>query len=72
MKNLFYILILGAFSFGASPMSDGGALGWYGYDSLLSSELYMTNNADDDNDDSIQRKRRHRRRRKIGPARKGW
>ena len=72
MKNIIYILAFIAFSFGADQSSRfNGALDWYGYNALLSTELYTEDHLDDDDDD-LFRKRRHRRRRKIGPAKKGW
>ena len=73
MKKIIYILTFIAFSFGAvtSDRFDG-ALDWYGYSSLLSTQLYTDNNFIDEDDDVVFRKRRHRRRRKIGPSKKGW
>ncbi len=72
MKNMIYILTFIAFSFAANQ-SNGfdGALDWYGYNSLLSTELYTENHLGGD-DDNVFRKRRHRRRRKVGPSKKGW
>ena len=73
MKRLVYILTFLAFSFGASSSNSfDGALDWYGYNSLLSTDLYSENHLDDNSEDSVFRKRRHRRRRKIGPSKKGW
>tara|TARA_B100001123_G_C14623823_1_gene754901 strand:+ start:106 stop:297 length:192 start_codon:yes stop_codon:yes gene_type:complete len=60
-----------AFAYSVIETFDG-ALDWYGYNSLLSTELYMQNNLGDGDDDNVERKRRHRRRRKIGPSKKGW
>ena len=73
MKNIIYILAFMAFSFGAEQSGRfNGALDWYGYGTLLSTELYTENHMDDDDNDNLFRKRRHRRRRKIGPSKKGW
>ena len=73
MKDIIYILIFITLSFGASQSSQfDGALDWYGYNSLLSTDLYTENHMDDDGEDGLFRKRRHRRRRKIGPSKKGW
>ena len=69
MKNIIYILTFIAFSFAANEFD--GALDWYGYNALLSTELYTENHLGDDDDD-VFRKRRHRRRRKVGPSKKGW
>ena len=72
MKNIIYILVFIALSFAANqPNRFDGALDWYGYSALLSTELYTEDHMDDDDDD-VFRKRRHRRRRKIGPSKKGW
>tara|TARA_B100001250_G_scaffold412036_2_gene442193 strand:+ start:1014 stop:1193 length:180 start_codon:yes stop_codon:yes gene_type:complete len=58
---------------GASASNQfSGALDWYGYNSLLQTDLYTENNLGDDSDGDVFRKRRHRRRRKIGPSKKGW
>tara|TARA_X000001036_G_C20210120_1_gene615329 strand:+ start:310 stop:528 length:219 start_codon:yes stop_codon:yes gene_type:complete len=72
MKHIIYILTFIAFSFGANQ-SNGfdGALDWYGYNSLLSTELYTANHLGAE-EDEVFRKRRHRRRRKVGPSKKGW
>ena len=72
MKKYTYILFLIAFGFSATSFNDAGALDWYGYDSLISSDVYSNNQMDNDEDDGVFRKRRHRRRRKIGPSKKGW
>ena len=73
MKNIIYILTFIAFSFAANQ-SNGfdGALDWYGYNALLSTELYTENHLGDNDDNNVFRKRRHRRRRKVGPSKKGW
>lgn len=73
MKHIIYILTFLSFSFGAVASGQfGGALSWYGYNSLLSTEMCMEGNLIDDGNDAVDRKRRHRRRRKIGPSKKGW
>ena len=74
MRKFKYILVslLIAFSFSASSFNDAGALNWYGYDSLIASDVYTNNQMDDSEDGALFRKRRHRRRRKIGPSKKGW
>ena len=73
MKNIIYILAFIAFAFCANqPNRFDGALDWYGYNALLSTELYTEDHMDDDGDDDVFRKRRHRRRRKIGPSKRGW
>jgi len=72
MKNIIYILAFVAFAFCANqPNRFDGALDWYGYNALLTTELYTENHMEDEDDD-VFRKRRHRRRRKIGPSKKGW
>ena len=75
MKKIFYILTLCLFtaslSYAAGPPRSCDALGWHGYDSLISSDLFSNDDWDDE-DDEIFRKRRHRRRRKIRPPHKGW
>ena len=72
MKNIIYILAFVAFAFCANqPNRFDGALDWYGYNALLTTELYTENHLEDEDDD-VFRKRRHRRRRKIGPSKKGW
>ena len=49
MKNIIYILAFMAFSFGAEQSGRfNGALDWYGYGTLLSTELYTENHMDDD------------------------
>ncbi len=73
MKNLLYISVVVAFSFGANPSNKyGGALDWYGYNALLSTDLYTQDHFGGMEEDEVFRKRRHRRRRKIGPSKKGW
>ena len=74
MKNTMCILALFcSFSFAAMQQSVGpNALDWYGYDSMLSSNMYSNNSMGDAIDDDVDRKRRHRRRRKISPPKKGW
>lgn len=72
MKNIIYILAFASFAFCANqPNRFDGALDWYGYNALLTTELYTENHMEDEDDD-VFRKRRHRRRRKIGPSKKGW
>ena len=70
-KYILFLLLI-AFGFSASSFNDAGALDWYGYDSLISSNVYTSNPMDNDDEDAVFRKRRHRRRRKIGPSKKGW
>ena len=75
MKKILHILFVCFFVVGlasaATEFKSGGALDWYGYQSLISTDAY-TNDTQDDDDDDVFRKRRHRRRRKIRPPRKGW
>ena len=72
MKNIIYILAFVTFAFCAyQPNRFDGALDWYGYNALLTTELYTENHMEDE-EDGVFRKRRHRRRRKIGPSKKGW
>ncbi len=75
MKKTLYILFIYvvtmSFSFGAESYQDRGALDWYGYNSLLSTEAYVEDNSEG-SEDKTYRKRRHRRRRKIRPPKKGW
>ena len=69
------LVIASSLSMGASESYKyGGALDWYGYSSLLSTEMFSGNSSADGDDNDVQRKRRHRRRRKIGPSngKKGW
>ena len=74
MKKILHILfvacLLGVVC-AATEFKSGGALDWYGYQSLISTDSYTNDNTQDDDDD-VMRKRRHRRRRKIRPPRKGW
>ncbi len=55
----------------ATAYNSRGALDWYGYQSLVSTEAYHQDHSDD-GDDRVFRKRRHKRRRKIRPPKKGW
>ena len=74
MKNIMCILVL-LCSVSFAAMQQGGgpnALDWYGYNSMLSSDIYSNNSMGDQIDDDVYRKRRHRRRRKISPPKKGW
>ena len=70
MKKILYILCfcvgLGSYSNAATELKSGGALDWYGYQSLIDTEVY-TNDNSDDGDDDVFRKRRHKRRRKLRP-----
>jgi len=74
MKKIIYILftylLMVSLSSAATSYNPRGALDWYGYQSLLSTEAYSEDTGEDD--DSVFRKRRHKRRRKIRPPRKGW
>ena len=74
MKKIIYILfvylLMMSFSSAATAYNPRGALDWYGYQSLFSTEAYSQDTGDDDGD--VFRKRRHKRRRKIRPPRKGW
>jgi len=74
MKKVIYILfvylLMMSLSSAATAYNPRGALDWYGYQSLLSTEAYSQDTGTDD--DEMFRKRRHKRRRKIRPPRKGW
>tara|TARA_Y100001970_G_scaffold292060_1_gene431732 strand:- start:1337 stop:1567 length:231 start_codon:yes stop_codon:yes gene_type:complete len=76
MKKILYILVFSfvglSLSSAASVYNKQGALGWYGYTSAISVELYVQDNTGGNEEDKTFRKRRHRRRRKIRPPKKGW
>ena len=76
MKKILYILLFSvvglSLSSAASVYNKQGALGWYGYTSIISVEVYMQDNTNDGEEDKVFRKRRHKRRRKIRPPKKGW
>ena len=71
------IVVLSFFSLSLAATESykyGGALDWYGYNSLLSTEMFSGSSIGGEDENELQRKRRHRRRRKIGPSngKKGW
>tara|TARA_B100000959_G_scaffold282822_1_gene350133 strand:+ start:115 stop:342 length:228 start_codon:yes stop_codon:yes gene_type:complete len=68
---LFVYLMMVSLSSAATAYNSRGALDWYGYQSLVSTEAYHQDHSDD-GDDRVFRKRRHKRRRKIRPPKKGW
>ena len=74
MKKILYILFAYLFvgvMCAATEFKSDGALDWYGYQSLISTDSYTNDNNQEEEED-LMRKRRHRRRRKIRPPRKGW